>query len=289
MIGPKITFLRQEEKYDSSKRERQQENFYKIEYGKYSFQDIKATELHDCENCDFSDKCSYEKESKYYYGDKRYIIPGDICLGKEVRYINITVILIGIVSDILGLMFLYLNNKYFVAFLEFFIMTILVSAVGVLAEKCTLIQYFIKFMNKLKNRQDYSYEVIIKKIKSNIEDTKLQNVYLDSLKLVKNIEMISQECSFDKSNYENIVQIVEIAKKVVCISALRNISIDKISEQILPNLDKCIRFYLNAQQSGCLDEDYERILEIALAECLDFLKSENKNLKNDFKNNADFS
>ena len=286
MSRPRIKFLRQEEKYDSSKRERQQEIFYKIEYGKYSFKDVKATELHDCGKCDFLDKCSYEN---YYDGNgKRYIIPGDICLGKEVRYINITVILIGIVSDILGLMFLYLNNKYFVAFLEFFIMTILVSAVGVLAEKCALIQYFINFMCKFKNRQDYSYEVIIKKIKSNIEDTKLQNVHLDSLKLVKNIEMISQECSFDKSNYENIVQIVEIAKKVVCISALRNISIDKISEQILPDLDKCIRFYLNAQQSECLDEDYERILEIALAECLDFLKSKSEDLKNDFKNNADF-
>ena len=285
MSRPRIKFLRQEEKYDPSKRERQQENFYKIEYGKYSFKDVKATELHDCGKCDFLDKCSYEN----YYDGKRYIIPGDICFGKEVRCINLTVIAIGIISDIFGLMFLYLDSNYLVAFFEFFIITILVSAVGVLAEKCALIQYFINFMGKFKNRQDYSYEVIIKKIKSNIEDTKLQNVYLDSLELVKNIETISHKCSFDKSEDEHMVQIIDLAKKVVCISALRNISIDKISEQILPNLDKCIRFYFNAQQSECLDEDYERILEIALAECLDFLKSENKDLKKDFKSNADFS
>ena len=287
MSRPRIKFLRQEEKYDPSKRERQQEIFYKIEYGKYSFKDVKATELHDCGKCDFLDKCSYEN---YYDGNgKRYIIPGDICFGKEVRYINLTVIAIGIISDIFGLMFLYLDSNYLVAFFEFFIITILVSAVGVLAEKCALIQYFINFMCKFKNRQDYSYEVIIKKIKSNIEDTKLQNVYLDSLELVKNIETISHKCSFDKSEDEHMVQIIDLAKKVVCISALRNISIDKISEQILPDLDKCIRFYFNAQQSECLDEDYERILEIALAECLDFLKSENKDLKKDFKSNADFS
>ena len=72
MSRPRIKFLRQEEKYDSSKRERQQEIFYKIEYGKYSFKDVKATELHDCGKCDFLDKCSYEN---YYDGNgKRYII-----------------------------------------------------------------------------------------------------------------------------------------------------------------------------------------------------------------------
>ena len=53
MIRPKIKYLRQEEKYDSSKRDSRLENFYEIEYGDYCFQDVKATELHDCENANF--------------------------------------------------------------------------------------------------------------------------------------------------------------------------------------------------------------------------------------------
>lgn len=285
MIRPKIKYLRQEEKYDSSKRDSRLENFYEIEYGDYCFQDVKATELHDCEKCKFSYECSYKKE----YADKRYIIPGDICLEEEVKYINLAIIAIGIASDIFGLMFLYLNSDYFVAFLEFFIITIMVSVIGIMQLNYILMQRFHKFIDELENRQNHYYEIIEEKIKSSVKDAESQKVYLDSLELVKNIETISHNCSFDKSEDEYMVQIIELAKKVVCLSALRNIHIDKISEQILPNLYDCICFYLNAQQSECLDDDYERILEITLSECLDFLKSQDKKLKNDFMGNADFS
>ena len=284
MIRPKIKYLRQEEKYDSSKRDSRLENFYEIEYGDYCFQDVKATELHDCEKCKFSYECSYKKE----YADKRYLIPGDICLGDEVERINVIVIAIGIVSDILGLMFLYLNSDYLIALGEFIIVTVLLSALGVMGHEYRIMRCFNKFIYKLKNRQNHYYEVIEEKIKSSVKDAESQKVYLDSLKLVKKIETISQSCSFDKSEDEYMVQIIDLAKKVVCISALRNISIDKISEQIF-NFYSCIYFYFCAQQLECLDDDYERLLEIALSECLDFLKSQDKKLKNAFMGNADFS
>ena len=255
MIRPKIKYLRQEEKYDSSKRDSRLENFYEIEYGDYCFQDVKATELHDCEKCKFSYECSYKKE----YADKRYLIPGDICLGDEVERINVIVIAIGIVSDILGLMFLYLNSDYLIALGEFIIVTVLLSALGVMEHEYRIMRCFNKFIYKLKNRQNHYYEVIEEKIKSSVKDAESQKVYLDSLKLVKKIETISQSCSFDKSEDEYMVQIIDLAKKVVCISALRNISIDKISEQIF-NFYSCIYFYFCAQQLECLDDDYERLL-----------------------------